>query len=706
MLDDWSYPQDLMGGELRRYDVRAVKVGDGLSQTWRDVTERFAAAREAALSDARFRAAFDALDESVVTFREVRDSRGEFADAEVTWANRAAREGWLGGVPLEELQGTRLFARHPELRAALFSVYRDVVAHGTAFHDVVAVEDPPRGRSFLDLRVTPFDGGFVHAGRDVTAEHGARLSLEESEARYRALTDSAADAIVTADFEGRITGWNAGAERMFGYARQEAAGRPVTMLMPERYRAGHPGAMRRVHEGGERHIMGTAIELQARRHDGTEFPIELTLADWEVSDRRYVTSIMRDISDRHAAAQALAYSEELFHEAFDHAAIGMCLISPEGQFLVVNPALCGILGRDAQTLLACTWQELTHPDDLEVDLGLVEDVLQDRIPSYRLLKRFLRPDGEVVWGDLSVSCVREDDRSVRNFVSQIVDVSARIAAEQEIRRLNEELEDRVMRRTAQLEASNRELEAFVYAASHDLRTPLRAIDGFSQLVADGGAERLGAEDQEHLQRVRAAAQRMGLLIDHLQELSHASAAELLHEDVDLSGMARSVLRDLLADHPGRRVDTVVEPALVVTADATLLRVVLTNLLDNALKFTAKHERARIEVGAVDLETERAFFVRDDGSGFDAESAQHLFGAFQRFHPAEDFAGEGIGLAIVQRLVARHGGRVWAESAVERGATFFFTLPEPAAALPAVTPEPAAVPPRPIAPPPVVPPPVG
>jgi len=237
-----------------------------------------------------------------------------------------------------------------------------------------------------------------------------------------------------------------------------------------------------------------------------------------------------------------------------------------------------------------------------------------------------------------------------------------------------EAERAIERLNVDLQAVNKELEAFSYSASHDLRAPLRAIDGFSQALLEDYAGKLDEEGQGYLQRLRAASQRMAQLIDDLLNLSRVTRAEMSRDDVNLTALAQEVAEELRKAEPGRQADVIIAPGLRASGDERLLRVVLANLLGNAWKFTNKRPRARIEFGITEQEGKSAYFVRDDGVGFDMAYVRKLFGAFQRLHSTSEFKGTGIGLATVQRIIHRHGGQVWAEGAVEQGATFYFALP--------------------------------
>jgi light-regulated signal transduction histidine kinase (bacteriophytochrome) len=246
-------------------------------------------------------------------------------------------------------------------------------------------------------------------------------------------------------------------------------------------------------------------------------------------------------------------------------------------------------------------------------------------------------------------------------------------ARSELRRLNQQLEAQVASRTSELQAANRELEAFSYSVSHDLHTPLRAIDGLSQALLEDYRAALDDQGCDWLGRVRAAAQRMGHLIDDLLQLSRVVRVELTRRTFDLGALAAEVASDLRTLQPTRQIDVCVGPLGTVDADPRLVRIVLENLLGNAWKFTSEREGARVEVGAAERDGLRTFYVRDNGVGFDPTLAHKLFQPFQRLHSEQAFEGTGVGLSVVERIIRRHRGRVWAESIAGRGATFYFTL---------------------------------
>jgi PAS domain S-box-containing protein len=278
-----------------------------------------------------------------------------------------------------------------------------------------------------------------------------------------------------------------------------------------------------------------------------------------------------------------------------------------------------------------------------------------------------RRDGAEFPVEISLSPLETPDGVL--VISVIRDVTARRRTEEQVRALNERLE----RRVAELAAVNKELESFSYSVSHDLRAPLRSIDGFSQALVEEYAGQLDDTAMDYLCRIRAGAQRMGQLIDDLLDLSRVTRREMRHDDVDLSALAGAVMAELIEAEPDRPVDVHIAEGLRGRGDPALLRLLLENLLGNAWKFTARQAPARVEVGVQRTEDRLVYYVRDNGVGFDMAYADKLFGAFQRLHAANEFPGTGIGLATVQRIALRHGGEVWAHSELGRGATFFFTL---------------------------------
>lgn len=281
--------------------------------------------------------------------------------------------------------------------------------------------------------------------------------------------------------------------------------------------------------------------------------------------------------------------------------------------------------------------------------------------------------GEGKWLHFKAVKMKDVNGVTIGAIETLNDITDRKLAENKLQHAYNELDERVKARTRELEAANRELESFAYSVSHDLRTPLRAIDGFSQALLEEYDDKLDEQGKDYLNRLRAGSQRMGVLIDNILRLSRLSREEMHCESVDLSALAVEITEELRSGEPARHADFFITPGLMVRGDPALLRIAMQNLLANAWKFTSLKERTRIEFGARDVGGVRAFYVSDNGAGFDMAYGDKLFGVFQRLHGAKEFPGTGIGLAIVQRVISRHGGRVWAEAEVDKGATLYFVV---------------------------------
>ncbi len=403
-----------------------------------------------------------------------------------------------------------------------------------------------------------------------------------------------------------------------------------------------------------------------RNYDIHDFPFT------DTDGAEMIMEVGLDVTEQVRAQEELRATSRYARSLLEASLDPLVTISREGKITDVNAATVEVTGVSREQLLGTDFSDyFTAPEQARE--GYRQVFSQGFVIDYPLTIR--HRNGRLVDVLYNASVYRDAQGEVLGVFAAARDITERKRAEEEVRRLNTELEERVARRTTQLQAAMQEMEAFTYSVSHDLRAPLRAMDGFSQALVEDYREALAGEGREYLRRIRAASQRMAQLIDDLLLLSRVTRGEMQRTSVDLSRLARTIAAELQETDPTRRVVFDIAGGLTTTGDPRLLEQVLRNLLGNAWKFTGKHSAAHIQVGATEVDGGRAFYVRDDGAGFDMAYADKLFGVFQRLHGMEEFEGTGIGLATVQRIVHRHGGRVWAEGAPEGGATFYFVLEE-------------------------------
>lgn len=484
-----------------------------------------------------------------------------------------------------------------------------------------------------------------------------------TEETNRALLESASQGIVSTSGDGRIINVNAMAERMFGYTREELIGKPLVTLLPETRQTARAATA----AGSEVQHTHLLMDRVGQRRDGSSFPVEVNLSSAHTADGTASIAFVTDISERKQAEEAMRNQANMLNLAHDP----IFAWQPGGRIYYWNRGATALYGFTPEEAMGRISHEL-----LKSVLPFPEKELESRLEAEGSWI------GEIVHTAKDGSSVIVESRMIlytgpkgdRTVLETNRDITGRKAAAEEIRLLNEDLERRVRVRTAELQAANTELEAFAYSVSHDLRAPLRGIDGWSMALLEDYEGQLDERALGYLHRVRGEAQRLGGLIDDLLQLSRVTRMQIRSQAVDVSALAGQLADRLRELHPGRRLQFTIQPSLSAKGDPRLVEVVLTNLLENAVKFTGTRPEGVIEVGGSEDGAARIFFVRDNGVGFDMAYASSLFGVFQRLHKASEFPGTGIGLATVQRIVHRHGGRTWAESADGQGATFYFALP--------------------------------
>jgi PAS domain S-box-containing protein len=495
----------------------------------------------------------------------------------------------------------------------------------------------------------------VLEGAERSAAEAGRATVA---ARLQAIVDTVADGIITIGEQGVIESFNRAATRMYGYEPAEVLGRNVKVLMAEPWYSGRDQFVQVDRDTG-RPLNQAAREGIGRRKDGTPFPVEATVSQMVFGGRSSFTFVVRDVTARRQAEETSRRMAWLVASS-DDAIVGRTL---EGIVTTWNSGAERMFGWSAVEMVGQPISRLVPARFREEEAARQEHQLESgQVDHYESVR--LRKDGTEVSVAITVSPIK-DEHGVTIGVSKIArDITRNLQAQQALLRAKEEAED-----------ANRQLESFSYSVAHDLRAPLRSIDGFSQALLEDCGDQLGAEGKKYLGFVRQSAQLMGQLIDDLLHLSRVTRSELAREVVDLSALARGVLGRLEQAEPGRHVEVVIEEGLTAWGDPNLLTVALNNLLGNAWKFTARREAARVEFGAAVSGGQPTYYVRDNGAGFDMAYVGKLFGVFQRLHGAAEFEGTGVGLATVQRIIHRHHGRVWAEGQLDQGATFHFTLGE-------------------------------
>jgi PAS domain S-box-containing protein len=507
--------------------------------------------------------------------------------------------------------------------------------------------------------------------QDITERKRAEEALQESEERYRMIFDNAPLGIMHFDSSGTIINFNDKFAQIMGAPREKILG----FNMLERLRDQEMlRAVRDALSGRHGYYEGEYLSVTGQRTT----PMRAIYQSITGDDGKFIGAVglFEDITERKRAEAALRESEEKYRAIFENAVEGIFQSLPEGRYISVNPAFARIGGFESpdemiKEVTNIQKQMYVHQDDRTKLIELINK--QGKVNNYE--SEIRRRDGSIIWISTNVRAIRDQNGKIILLEGTMEDITERKQAEEEIRKLNVELEQRVAARTAELEERTRQMESFSYSVSHDLKAPLRGIDGYSRLLMEDCYDSLDEQGRTFLTTIRQATEQMRQLIDDLLAYSRMERRSLVSHEVHPLALMQALLAERTEEIHTRNVSiTVGIPDVVVKADPEGLAQVLRNLLDNALKFTGKVPDPHIEIGGQEKGKTCTLWVRDNGIGFDMRHHDRIFEIFQRLHAAEDYPGTGIGMAIVQKTMQRMGGRVWAESAPGKGSAFFLEIP--------------------------------
>jgi PAS domain S-box-containing protein len=625
-----------------------------------DITARKQTERKAREDELRYRALFGHMNEGLA-YCEMVYENGEPCD----YIYREVNASFERLTGLHDVVGKRVSEVVPGIQAAdpeLFRIYGRVSSTGIPEKFEIWIDS--LGMWFSNSVYCPEPNCFVTLFDVISERKRAELAAREWR---RAFEQAEIGIALVNPAQDVFSAVNATFAREHGYGLEELVGQSIAVVNPPERQAW----MRAAVEGVNRESGHAVIESVHCRKDGSCFPVllDLTGVRDEAGQLASRVVIVQDLTEQKRAEEQRQRGEALYRAiARSLPGTGLFIVDHEMRYIAVEGDLPETVGLPREAVEGRLVRDVIDPIHVVANEAMFGGALSGASTESEAEFR-----GHSIWAKFVP--LRNASGEVTAAMALCIDITQRKRAEEEIRRLNEDLEGRVRTRTVQLEAANKELEAFSYSVSHDLRAPLRGIDGWSLALIEEYSEALDATALSYLERVRAETQRMGLLIDDLLQLSRLGRATMKRRAVDLSGLAHRVASRLSEENPERRIEFKIEDGLEVWGDERLLEVVLTNLLSNAVKFTAPRSEALIRIGAANVDDGRAFYVKDNGVGFNMAYASSLFGAFQRLHKASEFPGTGIGLATVQRIMHRHGGRAWAEAEAGVGATFYFTVGE-------------------------------